>query len=331
MSNLNSDKNDLFSELIEIVPDTAVVKSLLPLISKVEKDSYQRGRESAQEEIRHMKMRAMSDTAETPMVMVIDDNEEILAMLDQLLQQGGYQVITGTSGEACISLLQTNKPDVLILDINLKDSNGESICDYLRHQYETRYLPVIFVSGLLSAEEVKELNQGEDAKRHNKRFLSKPFDIPDLFNTIEEVRQAQRIAGELPWTPPLPKEIHFQNIMVRSTREYPGDYKETRTLSLKERSDEYVSEGYAPNNFEYIIIELLSKGKVRVDMDGFAERLSLEDIDQHMITAYAAELFNRYYPQRAVPAYMLEVSDSKKAAKKPVNQTQRLQLRKQIS
>lgn len=323
-------REDIFSKLVELVPDSTALKAILPLLTKLESDAYTRGVNSAQEEIKKMKSRALADTPENALIMVIDDNEEILAMLEQLLSQGGYQVITGKSGEDCMRLLQANKPDVLVLDINLKDSDGESIVDYLRHQFETRFLPVVFVSGLIGSEEVKELNQSEDSKRHHKRFLSKPFDIPDLFNTIEELRQAQRIAGELPWTPPLPKEINFSNIPVKSTKEYPGNYKETRALTLKERIEEYLGEGYIPSGFEYIVIELLSRGKVRVEMEGYAERLSLEDIEHHMITAYAAELFNRYYPQRAVPSYMLDVSSSKNitSGSRPINQTQRISLKK---
>lgn len=320
-------KEDLIAELVGVVNDTGKVKQILPVFTQLENWAYERGRQSAREEIKKMKSRTLSDISETALVMVIDDNEEILAMLEQLLTQAGYQVITGTSGAQCMSLLQTNKPDILILDINLKDSNGESLCDYLRNQYETRYLPIIFVSGLLNPEEVKELNASEDSRRHNKRFLSKPFDIPDLFNTIEEMRQAQRIAGELPWTPPLPKEINFNFIPIKVSKEYPGNYKETRSMSLKQRIDEYLNEGFLPSSFEYVVIEMLSRGKVRVDMDGYTERLSLEDMEHHMITAYAAELFHRYYPQRAVPAYMLEVADPKHS-RAGNSTTQRLTVKK---
>lgn len=323
-------KEELIAELVQSVNDPARIKAILPIFSRMESWAYDKGRESAKDEVRKMKSRALSEVSESALVMVIDDNEEILAMLEQLLTQAGYQVITGTSGAQCMSLLQTNKPDILILDINLKDSNGESLCDYLRHQYETRYLPIVFVSGLLNPDEVKELNTSEDSRRHNKRFLSKPFDIPDLFNTIEEMRQAQRIAGELPWTPPLPKEINFNFIPVKATKEYPGNYKETRSLSMKQRIDEYLNEGFLPGSFEYVVIELLSRGKVRVDMDGYTERLSLEDMDHHMITAYAAELFHRFYPQRAVPAYMLEVAEPKHPQPRASNSTtQRLSVKKQ--
>lgn len=300
-------KEEAVAELASLIQDPSKTKQTLAIIARLEMEAYEKGYQSAQDEMSKLRNAALNEEhRETPLVMVIDDNKPLLNMLEQVLQTGGYQVITGTSGEICLTLLKTNKPDVLILDINLQDSDGETLSDYLHQQYDTRFLPIIFVSGLITPPEAKELNKSEESRKRHKRFLPKPFEISDLFNTIKEVRQAQRIAGELPWTPPLPKEIHFEAIPVRATREYPGAYKEAKLMNLKERIDQYMEEGYIPASFEYIIIELLSRGKVRVEMDGFTERLALEDIEQHMITAFASELFNRYYPQHAVPAYMLD-------------------------
>ncbi len=320
------DSPTLLGSILEVIQDNAKVTELLPLLSKLEKDSYEKGRKSARDEIKQMHQQSMNPQ-ETLLAMVIDDNEEILAFLSQIMTKGGYQVIAGKSGQECMQLLQTNKPDILVLDINLQDGSGEDICDEIRQQYETRYLPVVFISGLIDPVESEKLNKAEESIRNGKRFLSKPLDIPKLFNILEEIRQAQRIAGELPWTPPLPREIDFAKIPIRALKEYHDGQKETRSITLSGRIQEYVDEGYFPEDVEYIVVELLSRAKVRVDMDGFVERLSLEDLDHHMITAYAAELYNRYYPRRVVPVYRLQ-NPIKKAVFPVKNaQTQKINLK----
>jgi CheY-like chemotaxis protein len=326
---MNFSRDALFGKLLDIVQDSSVVKRLIPIIQQLEVQAYDRGRASVQEEIQKIKQGDFIQSSESALIMLIDDNDDIRQLVQQLLQQGGYQVITGQSGEECLKLLQTYKPDVLILDINLEDSDGEAIAEHLRQKFETRFLPVVFITAYISQEEANELNRGDDAKKRNKRFIAKPFDIPELFNLIEELRQSQRIAGELPWTPPLPKEVRFEAIPVLSIKEFPGDYVETKKTNLKDRIDEYLSDGYTPESFEFIVVELLSRGKVRVDMEGHMEKLTLEDIDQHMITAYAAELFNRFYPKRAVPTYVLEGAGTDPNKLSPdLRPTQKIHLKK---
>lgn len=303
---MNNGHSDLRQRVLSLVKDAEATQALMELIREQETAAFERGRHAVYDEIQLKKFKDLSLTNETPLIMVIDDNANIVKLVAELLEQGGYQVITGQSGEDCMRLLQTYKPDLLILDINLTDSDGQAICDHLRLQYDTRYLPVIFISGLLEGKDVNELNSDEDAIKHYKRYLPKPLDIPTLFQTIEQLRQSQRVAGEIPWTPALPQEIDFAKIGIQSTKEYLDGKRIQSELSLQDKIQTYLKEGYELAGFEYVVVELLSKGKVRVELEDHVERLALQNMAHHMITAYAVELFNRYYPKRVVHSEALD-------------------------
>jgi CheY-like chemotaxis protein len=104
-------------------------------------------------------------------------------MLGKRLTAGGYSVITATNGTDAIALAKSKRPDIIILDVLMKDMEGPEINTSLKENPETRDIPVIFLSGMLP--------KREDAKGGrivaDYLWFDKPYDILKLMTAIEEL------------------------------------------------------------------------------------------------------------------------------------------------
>lgn len=113
-------------------------------------------------------------------ILLLEDNADMLNMLAQVLEWGGYEVIAGRSGQAGIDLLEAGAqlPDIIISDLLMPEMGGLEFLDYVRSNEHWADLPVIIMSAHSSSKDQQEAMQhGADD------FLVKPFNLED-FNEI---------------------------------------------------------------------------------------------------------------------------------------------------
>ncbi|MCJ7623993.1 MAG: response regulator [Anaerolineaceae bacterium] len=105
-------------------------------------------------------------------LMLVEDDTTMRSLLKTLLEIEGYEVIgcVETSKEKIINSIKENQPDMLILDVHLRGSNGLDIVKDLRQDNQTFDLPVLMSSGM--AMEDQCLQAGANT------FLLKPY-MPD--------------------------------------------------------------------------------------------------------------------------------------------------------
>lgn len=72
------------------------------------------------------------ERARKPSVLVVDDEDHILKLYQKELTEEGYQVKTATNGEQALRMVETESPDLVVLDIKLQDQNGLEILSGLR-------------------------------------------------------------------------------------------------------------------------------------------------------------------------------------------------------
>lgn len=111
-------------------------------------------------------------------ILIVEDDPDILAILEYIFLEDGFEVILSEDGEKTDHLSEI-RPDILLLDIRLEncDRNGASICLALKSGWQTQNLPII----LLSAEaELKQISKdcGADG------YIAKPFDLEDLIYKV---------------------------------------------------------------------------------------------------------------------------------------------------
>jgi len=83
-------------------------------------------------------------------VVYIDDNQDMLKLVERILSDEGYEVITSISPTEGIEKVKEEKPDVVLLDINMPSMDGYTVCSNLQKDKETEFIPVIFLTALES-------------------------------------------------------------------------------------------------------------------------------------------------------------------------------------
>lgn len=115
-------------------------------------------------------------------VMVADDEPNLLNLLKDNLEDEGFTVLTAANGEEALEVWSQNKPDVIVLDIEMPKLNGWQVLEAIRRTSGDKEIPVIFI---LSA-----YSQPEDIQRGSKlgadKYLTKPFKLKALVEAIEE-------------------------------------------------------------------------------------------------------------------------------------------------
>lgn len=112
--------------------------------------------------------------------MVCDDDQGILDVVELMLEIEGYQVIKVIDSTALQEKLQSSRPDLLLLDLWMPVLSGEQILKSLRSSLDLNDLPVIIFSASIDGAQIAE-------RANANAFLSKPFDMVQLTNIVEEV------------------------------------------------------------------------------------------------------------------------------------------------
>ena len=105
-------------------------------------------------------------------ILVVDDEELLVKGIRFNLQNDGYDVVTGTNGLEAVQLAETERPELIILDVMMPEMDGLTACSKIR---EFSNVPIILLTA--KAEDMDKLmgfEQGADD------YLTKPFNILEL-------------------------------------------------------------------------------------------------------------------------------------------------------
>ena len=117
-------------------------------------------------------------------VLAIDDQDEILQILKKNLpRMGPYEVITSLGGREGLRLAKTARPDVILLDVVMPGFSGTEVGEALQDDPVTEKIPVIFMTGLIRADEIKENAEGGGGRE----YLAKPFPMTQVVAKIQKV------------------------------------------------------------------------------------------------------------------------------------------------
>jgi len=117
-----------------------------------------------------------------PKVIIVDDDRETRELLALALQMENFEVSQAANGLRLISTLHVDRPDVILLDVNMSWIDGFELCRAVRKNEEFRQIPVIFISARSSATDVK---RGREAGASD--YFTKPVELPTLIARIREL------------------------------------------------------------------------------------------------------------------------------------------------
>jgi len=114
-------------------------------------------------------------------ILVIEDHEENRRLLRDLLSSVGYELIEAVTGEEGLSAAETQRPDLILMDIQLPGIDGYETTRRIKSNPALRNIPVIAVTSYaLSGDDVKAFAAGCDA------YVTKPFDPVELLEKIQQ-------------------------------------------------------------------------------------------------------------------------------------------------
>lgn len=116
-----------------------------------------------------------------PLILVVDDEEEILEMLELRLKAKGYDVLSFHSAREALGLLDKKKPDLILLDLLMPEMDGWEFCKALRLKVAHQDTPVI----VLTASQGLDLEE-KIAQAGVSAYLQKPYDDSVLLQMIQE-------------------------------------------------------------------------------------------------------------------------------------------------
>lgn len=104
-------------------------------------------------------------------IMIVDDEPDIVAILQNYFEMSGYQVITAYNGTEAMKKL-TQASDIVLLDVNMPDIDGMTVCQNIREHITC---PILFLTARLeTADKIKGFSVGADD------YIVKPFDLDEL-------------------------------------------------------------------------------------------------------------------------------------------------------
>lgn len=118
-------------------------------------------------------------------ILVVDDDQSIRNLIQRFLSKQDYQVESAEDGKAALASFEQFNPDLVILDVNLPDANGYSLCQEM--QSRTGVFVLLLTSRTDEADKVRGFSQGADD------YITKPFSLVELGARVGAILKRQRI------------------------------------------------------------------------------------------------------------------------------------------
>ena len=124
-----------------------------------------------------------------PHLLVVEDEEALVALLDYNLERAGYRVTAVGDGEEASLGAGEERPDLIVLDGMLPRLSGIEVCRQLRRKPETRAIPIVMLTARgEEADRVRGLESGADD------YVTKPFSVAELVARVRAVLRRTRPA-----------------------------------------------------------------------------------------------------------------------------------------
>ena len=135
---------------------------------------------------------------ENALILVVEDNPSNVKLIELLLETAGYRVCTVEDAETAQKAIQTTRPELILMDIQLPGMDGLTLTSLLKKELATRDIPIIAVTAYaMKGDKEKALAAGCDS------YISKPIDRPYLLDVIYHLLEATKTRPGEPVPAPL--------------------------------------------------------------------------------------------------------------------------------
>jgi len=115
-------------------------------------------------------------------VLAVDDEKLVLDFIERYLVRNGFEVRTALTAREAIETLEDFKPDIMLLDISMPETDGYELARILREDDRYKHIPIAFLSG----HDIR-WDAGESFDAGGEVYMRKPFSGEALINTVRAV------------------------------------------------------------------------------------------------------------------------------------------------
>ena len=171
-------------------------------------------------------------------ILVVEDEENLLAAIKYNLNNEGYLSITANNGTEAIGLVSSEDPDLVILDVMLPELDGLEVCRIIRKDND---VPIIFLTAKdQEMDRVVGLELGADD------YVVKPFSMRELLARVKAMLRRQRVKDSF-------TKVHLEEVLVSGS------------LSLNTASRILTRDGeildIKPRAFDLLLLLMQNKGR----------------------------------------------------------------------
>ena len=131
-------------------------------------------------------------TAERDVVLAVDDNEQNLQLLEEYLDQWGYEVVLARDGREALHRYPQVNPSIIVLDVMMPVMDGYEACSRIKAEPGGRTIPILMLTALTGADDkIRALENGADD------FLNKPINKDELRTRIRSLLRIRNLRKEL--------------------------------------------------------------------------------------------------------------------------------------
>lgn len=114
-------------------------------------------------------------------VLVVEDNELNMKLFNDLLEAHGIATLKTRDGREVLDMARKNKPDLILMDIQLPEVSGLDVTRWLKQDAELRHIPVIAVTAFAMKGDEQKIREGgcED-------YISKPISVTNFMDVINK-------------------------------------------------------------------------------------------------------------------------------------------------
>ncbi len=127
-----------------------------------------------------------------PKILIVDDNQDNVDLIAYFLRPQNYDIRSASDGVEAINQVELDLPDLILLDIRLPRMDGFEVCEKLKKNDRTRFIPIIMIT---ASQDVKHKIQSLEAGADD--FISQPFENIELVARVKSLLRIKAYQDEL--------------------------------------------------------------------------------------------------------------------------------------
>ena len=159
-----------------------------------------------------MNQKKLTEQERTPLVLVVDDNQQNLELLLAYLEDMSCETVPAQDGPEALEIVAENPPDLILLDVMMPKMSGFEVCKRIKNDPKTTDIPIIMVTAL---NEFGDIERGIDSGTDD--FISKPVNKLELLARVKTMLKLKHLSDKLERTLAYLSEIEKQSQMAKSS------------------------------------------------------------------------------------------------------------------